>query len=56
MTYVAAGVLRRTRSRVNHPPRERKVRRPPEYFLSDTVEDAFREAEDRKHLANRLKG
>jgi hypothetical protein len=58
VTSVAAGVLLRARGTTTHlsgsrPPR--KERRPAEYFLSDAVEDAFRTAEERKFLANRLR-
>lgn len=56
MTFAAAGVLRRARGTTTHvsgarPPR--KERRPAEYYLSDAVVDAFREAEDRKHCLHR---
>jgi hypothetical protein len=57
------GVLRRLAGSMSDPnstPRRiarsiGKPRRPAEYYLSDTVEDAFRTAVERKFLANRLR-
>lgn len=49
------GVLRRTAGSIKPSRPARATRRPAEYYLSDTVEDAFREAVERKFLANRLR-
>jgi hypothetical protein len=56
---IRPGVMRRAKADVPFTPRPITVFRPPARdrgnYIIDAIEDAFSVAEDRKHLANRLK-